>query len=1218
VKQLSSFLAISALLLCAATVYGQVGKGSISGTVTDLTGASVSGARVTLLNPGTGTTRHTVTSTAGLYTFGSLNPGTYQVKASHTGFSNAMVNNVVVTVDQITSANIKLQVGAATETVTVSATTNLIDTSNSTVGAMVQSKTLDEAPLLYRNVYDLAQLTAGVNAPNGSPGSTDSMVGIQDITTGRPGVDISGATINGSIAGAVSIMIDGSPINVLVTDDAITLPAMDINEDAVDEVRMETQNTSASVQSSGAGVISVSTKSGTNSIHGDVFAQFRPNAFSANEYFNKQTELNTNVANTPPEYHRYQEGAAIGGPILKDRLFYFGDYQSTQQEQYEGIDYFSVPTAAEKTGNFSAASFNIYNPTQPENPNGTRQPFPGNTIPNPNPIGLLFLSKMPACNLPSPTVCEAATTDVVNNYGVPGLDPYHQNSFDVRLDWDESQNQHIFGRLSYDRLNSATANAFPSGWDWAYAQNLTDAYDVVLGDGITLNPSTLLQLRYSFVRHNENQGNPGFLSNNITAQGFPSSLAAAIPNGASNIPYIYFDDVGGGVGGTAFGNVLEDIEDNHDIIASIEKTWGKHQISLGFEGARRYMYTGRASDGAGGYGFDISSTDQQTSPSSGVTVGGSDFASALLGMGESNGDSGDIVTPVFVALSNPYYGAFVEDTVTASHSLTITAGLRWDIFAGQTERHNRLEYFDPTATNTYNGVSYTGAAVYTNSSNRNSYAINKTDFGPRLAVAWQPASNFVVRGGGGFYYGPSTSENGRPGNQGYSATTPWNDSCIDAAGNSVYYSPGCAAPVADNFAVPYSLSNPFPEGLDPVFSIAHPAPAGLANELGLNLSQAPLYRMPTPVTYDFNFGVEYELPHQVVVDVGYVGSRGLFLPGIPVAPNQLTLAQYRQYNTSLCIKPNPSCIYYPNQWAGIQPKTNALYGQSMVPLWYAIQPFPQFGSGSYSASGGGISIVNSARGDSEYSSMQVKVQKRLSNNMSVLSTFTWGKLMSDDSNPPIDFVGSHAGSIQDTKDLYLEHSIAAQDIKYSWNALVTYQLPFGRGQRVNLNGFANQALGGWTVSGIAYLSTGVPVASPPSGLTPSYFPQRADMTCNPATGAPHTEAHWLNDNCFAIPGTEGGGAAVPYIPGNAPTYLDSVRTQGARDLDLSLLKYFRFGAEKSIRFQVSGYNMTNTPQLGTPSIPTLSSALSGSSLFGQITNTLNTPRQFQFGTRFTF
>ena len=181
-------------------------------------------------------------------------------------------------------------------------------------------------------------------------------------------------------------------------------------------------------------------KSGTNRFHGDVFGVFRPNALSANEYFNKNTSTAaTGKANTPPAFYRYQEGGAIGGAIKKDKLFFFGDYEDTQQEQFEGSRPYYVPTSAGTDRRFLKMGFTIYDPTQPDNPDGTRQPFPGNIITNPNPIALLFLSKMPKCNYPSPTTCDPATTDSTDNYQVPGLDPFTGDRFDVRRRLDKER-----------------------------------------------------------------------------------------------------------------------------------------------------------------------------------------------------------------------------------------------------------------------------------------------------------------------------------------------------------------------------------------------------------------------------------------------------------------------------------------------------------------------------------------------------------------------------------------------------------------------------------------------------------------------------------------------------------------------------------------------------------------------------------------------------------
>jgi hypothetical protein len=248
-------------------------------------------------------------------------------------------------------------------------------------------------------------------------------------------------------------------------------------------------------------------------------------------------------------------------------------------------------------------------------------------------------------------------------------------------------------------------------------------------------------------------------------------------------------------------------------------------------------------------------------------------------------------------------------------------------------------------------------------------------------------------------------------------------------------------------------------------------------------------------------------------------------------------------------------------------------------------------------------------GDSEYSSLQTKVQKRLTGHFTTLATFTWGKIMSDDGHPPLGFVGSHSVVVQDWKDLRLEHSISPQDVKYSFTGQVSYDLPVGKNRGVNLHGVSDAILGGWTTNGILYLGTGVPIASPVIGAPISYFNQRADLICDPSSGFHRSVSQWVNNSCFAFP-------ASPFVPGTAPAYLDHVRTRGARNLDLSIYKSFALGERKDLRFDVSSYNVTNTPQFGAPSRVSMTS--SGGQPYGAITNTINTPRQFQFGARFTF
>jgi Carboxypeptidase regulatory-like domain len=1230
---IGKLLYASVLIFCSAiAAFAQAGRGSISGTVTDPGGAVIPGAQVVLEETATGVKQHTVTSAGGLYSFISLNPGVYKVTVSQSGFSTATREKITVNVDETTAVNITLKVGAATETVTVTTGADLVEPTNSTVGSLIPAEAIDRVPLLYRNVYDLVQLSAGVISVNGSPNSSDSMQSVQNISVGRPGVDVSADTINGSIVGSVYYMLDGSPIGIAENNSAAIIPAMNIPEDGVQEVRVETQNTPASYQSGAAGVISLVSKTGTNQFHGDVFGVFRPNVLSANDYFNKNFDLINGVNNTPPDFYRYQEGGAIGGPIKKDKLFFFADYEDTQQEQFEGLKQYTVPTSAERTGDFSAMGFTIYDPTQPDNPDGTRQAFPGNKITNPNPIGLLYLSKMPKCNYPNPTNCDSATIDQSPNYSVPGLDPFNSHRFDVRVDWAKSDKQRIFTRFSYDKLIFATANVFPSGWDPDYAQNTTNGRNILVADDLTLNSSTVLNLRYSFTRHHEVQGGPpSYLNTDITnlgsvngsPVGFPASLASQVVY--KQLPFIIFGDLSGssggnsGVGGTADYNNFAYASENSDANATITKVWGKHEFSTGFEWMKRYLNVGQPPAPAGAYEFDISGTDQTNASAS----GGSDFASLLVGMAaDPNGPNPEVnfypnfTKDVFAAESNPYYAAFFEDTYHASKTLTITAGLRWDIFGGRNERFNRQEYFDPTATNTVSGDTYTGAEIYANGNNRSPFTANLHDLGPRLAFAWQPVARFVVRGGAGIYYGPSTHNVGAAtmNTDGFASQTVWNGTCANADGNTVFNSDTgpCAAGVGGNYTVPYSLSNPFPDGVIPVFTTP---PPGLANNLGIPI-QSVLHSQRTPTTYNFNFGLEYELPHQVVISAGYVGSRGLFLPIGSVDLNQLDLGTIAKNGNSLCIQSLASCSTTPNPYPDLPGSFN---GQATVPLWFALQQFPQFGDGSYGA-GNGVIISGYPAGDSEYSSLQTKVQKRLTSHFTMLATFTWGKLMTDDSNPPLSFVGAHNGSIQDWRNLIYDHSISPQDVKYSFNGEMSYDLPVGKGRALGLSGVSDALLGGWTVNGIVYLSTGVPINSPSSGTSPSYFGQRADMICNPSVGAPHTVNNWFNPNCFVQPGAENGGPANanPLVPGNAPDYLDNVRTRGAHDLDLSIFKTFSFGETKALRFDISGYNMTNFAQYGYPSVPSLVDYLNQGSPFGLIQGNVNTPRQFQFGARFTF
>ncbi len=1179
-----SLLAAGLIVLSAATLIAQSGRGGISGTVLDATGAVVPAAKVIAKDTAKGTALSTVTTAAGVYSFVSLAPGTYEVTVSREGFQTSLQKNIRVTVDQTNTVNVTLPTGGANDTVTVDASSSQLDSSNATIGQLISAQTIDRVPLVTRDVYELVQLSAGVLPANGTPNAADT----PGIFNQRSLADVSSYTVNGALQGNSYYMLDGSPIGVAENNAATIIPAFQVPEDGVEEFRVETQNTPASYASGGGGVISLVTKSGTNRFHGDAFGYFRPSALAANDYFYKQN----NPGAGTPDFHRYQEGGAISGPIIKDKLFFFGDYEATQQASLE-VGSSTVPTVAERTGDFSADPQTIYNPLVPDSDNVDpvdgqilRQPFANNVIPaeDLNPIALKFADKFPL-----PNTAGDGNPQHTNNYKSSGLDPFKAQKFDVRVDYTLNSKNRLFGRFSYGRLTFGNADLYGNGYDPFYYVNLTNTRNALVGYDRTLTPTSVLQLRASFTRHFEDQtGDPSQNNFDIASVGFPQALADQVV--FRQLPVFTFGATSP-VGGTSNYDTFIFASENSDVSATLTKLLGKHELSAGFEYQKMFMNIGQPPAPAGTYGFDTTATSSRAYNA--VDGSGSDFASFLLGMGSvPGGESGNFTKDIFAAEANPYYAAFVQDNYHITPKLTVNLGLRWDIFGGRTERHNRQEYFDPNLAFNLNGVSLVGGERFATSGNRSPFTTNLTDFAPRASFAWQTAPHVVFRGGAGIYYGPSSEMVGNPAlnGDGFSSSTDWNATQVNADGNTVILN---------------SLSNPFPNGVvQPLGSTLGPA-----TNIGTGLSTV-LHSPHTLTTYNFNLGVEVELPGNTIFSLAYVGSRGLYLPLGTVDLNTLPLQTIAQYGDSLCVTGGAGCVMVPNTWEAIQPAQNMFYGQDTVPQYLALEQYPQF-SNSYNS---GVAVNGYPGADSDFSSLQVKVEKHMSHHISSIASFTWGKIMTNDSQPPLGFVGYHSGAPQDWRNLNLEHAVSAQDVKLQFNWQVSYDLPIGRGRALNLEGpVANSLLGGWTINSIAYLSDGVPIAAP-SGTNDPYFNQRVDLKCDPAANAARTATQWFNYTCFSQPASQ-------FAPGTAPAFLSSVRTDGAHQLDLSLYKSFALGKERNLRLEIASYNVTNSVQYSYPSVfwnPAVATDPTVMAGFGQITSAANQPRQFQFGSRFTF
>jgi len=361
------------------------GRGSLSGLVTDPSGAAVTAASVTLTNVATGVVSKGKTARAGLYSFVSLVPGSYRLEVSHGGFENTVRDQITIAVDQAETVNVTLTVGSQTETVTVSAAQDIMDVTSSTTAQLIGTEVIDRIPLVQRDIFQLALLSPGVIPQDGNVTSIDS---------GRDQVSI--FTINGAQQGTIYYILDGSPLTIGENNQGVVIPALEPPLDSVEEFRMELNTTPANVQTGAAGVISLVSKSGTDQFHGDGFVWLRPDGLDANNYFN-------NLNGVPiPDFHRYQWGGSVGGPIKKNKFFFFADYEGTQQATGAQLTT-TVPTAAEKTGDFSGdPGVTLYNPLNfgancPSGaPSPCPQPIPNNIITTINPVAQKYLPYWPS------------------------------------------------------------------------------------------------------------------------------------------------------------------------------------------------------------------------------------------------------------------------------------------------------------------------------------------------------------------------------------------------------------------------------------------------------------------------------------------------------------------------------------------------------------------------------------------------------------------------------------------------------------------------------------------------------------------------------------------------------------------------------------------------------------------------------------------------------
>ena len=1208
------FILLLLLLIIPATALGQGYFGTISGELTDTTGAVIPGVKVTLLDQEKGY-RTTVTSdSSGRYLFRDVPPGLYTVIAEARGFEKTERTGIRVDISENPTANLTLKVASSTETVEVQSQSQHLDMEDATTGLVVNRNFINDLPLVDRYVMDLTSLTPGVTEAD------------DQCSTGCTGTNF---VSNGSRNSTSDVLMDGATITNYEPNGGITNVTYTPSAEAVEEFRVEQSNFSAEYGFSGASVVNLITRSGTNSFHGSAYDFLRNQLTDANNWFN-----NLNGIPLPP-VHRNNFGGTIGGPIFKDKTFFFFDYDGTRQSS-AGTYQAGVPTTAERTngdfgevctaqggsfdskGECSVAAGQIWDPytgvyvandqgagavrsafipynrigdySSPGNAKLKGTPFElpggrGNLI-DPVAKQLMNLFPQPTPNFANPTIYD--------NWIGSGAGHYPNDQFDIKIDHRFSSKNLLSGRYSQQWASAVSYNCFQDFADpCAGGPNRTGAHLFTLNDVHTFNPTLQLTAILGFTRGMERisaYNGAGGVTDPLNKLGFPAYLNA---NGFIGVPAIFIDQNSyysagyTNIGGDPYGNYKQG-QDSGQLTLAIDKVFGNHDMKFGFEGRLHQMNYIQTNAPDGIFSFDRTGTSG--CPYDFSTCGGDGMASFMMGqMTQSNGGT-YIEIQDQPATQDHQYAWYAQENWKVRKQLTLNLGLRYDVSLPRTDRYNRQNWFDPTVMSPLQvpGLpTLHGGEVFASSKQRTIVNGDWKDIQPRFGFAYEMTPRTVVRGGYGIYYSQPRS--------GATGVAPYG-----AQGFNQYTS--AIVTYKSDGATPYlHLSNPYPNGL-----IQPPGNRlGLMNDVGFG-ANGPLRNVTnTPYEQSWSLGVERQAPYQIFLTALYAGKKGthLYFSGA----NYINHLGPQVEGFSLD-QINNLTNYVDNPFYGIITDPNSGLSASQVPEFSLELPYPQFPDG--------VSVDAFPIADSSYHSLQLMAEKRYSNGLQFLITYVWSKSI-DDSSAPDDnttWLGSFT-SLQDPNKPQLERSLSTFDIPAVLQFSYLYDLPVGRGRTFfnQMPAILDAILGGWKTNGIWRVACGRPLAfSTYDGTSiPTYGGQRPNIVGKPKR-AGGKDSEWIN-NYFANP----GAFQLPpvYTLGNAPRATALIRSPLSFNSNLSVEKDFSLAMiHEGMKFELrlEAQNALNHPVFGTPDTSV------DDPDFGIISYTSNSPRQVQLGMKITF
>ncbi len=1163
------------LLLVSGLALAQRDLGTLTGTVTDAQGAAVPNAKVSIINTATNVSYDTVTNGSGVYSRPALNPGTYTVTVEAAGFQKAQQSNVIVNPGAPVAVDITLQVGEASQTVEVTATAPLLQTETPALGSTLNAAQVAELPLGGQRTFSfLARMTPGVLTAE--PGAR-----------GAQGGDFSANGVRST--GENNFLLNGVDNNVNVID-FINQTSFVIGPsvEAIGTMQVLTNGYNAEYGRAAGGVVDVSLKSGTNEIHGVLFEILQNTDLDANRW---ETNL-AGAARAP--FKQNQFGGAAGGPIIKNKLFIFGDYQGTRIATAGGLvqnlgygGFYTIPTPAMRTGDFSGLlgpqigtdplgrpilQNEIYDPsTTKAGPGGAliRDPFPGNKIPTSkqDPVAMKMMALFPNTNQPVKSGFQPQ-----NGYYIVTPGGLNQDQGDGRVDYHMNDKNSIFGSISWSDTSKFAQPPLPGALDGAsfYGVSETDlGRNAMLSWTHIFSPAIVNEARVGFsrlvtARVQGNSNTDEFKALGIGGYDPTTTLNGGLPQFGIGGPYSQI--------GANDWLPTKEYNNEWDFIENLSVTKGAHSMKFGAEFRPLHFPFFQVPYPHGEMNF---SRDETAFPSTGKDTGGQNgsinadtgdqMASFLLGAI----NNGQISTTNFISSTKQAYAFYAQDDWKLTSKLTLSYGVRYELFSPIGEQFARQSNFDyntltlqiPKGPNqntplppnfntpaTINGITFPALFpnVKVSRGQVGPYLIpwDKADIGPRIGFAYNIVPKTVIRAAYGIFYGGEENQGGNP-NRGESA--PFN------------LSPQLNRPSGVGQFQP----DPFFAGGAATGGIAYGYPLNVFNGFPVSSLQfrevAEDFR--NPMVQKWNFAVQQELPSQMALEVSYVGnhsSHQLLQPDFNACPNLGTLNS------------NINCN--------------------------ALRPVPYIGSISGTAT----------FGFGNYEGMTVKLEKRYSAGLQFVAAYTYGHALA---NSGTTLSGSNGLYTKDNTNFASSYSSASWDIRHNFTMGADYDIPFGRGKQFgsNMNSIVNAIAGNWHLNGILTLHTGNPYTLRANGCqgvwagcSPDLVPN-TDADAAPTGGRIPTE--WFNTANVTAPAplTEGNlGLQTNYSP---PT----------KTVDLSLFKDFPITERFKLQFRAESFNIANTPQFSTPD-NTL-----GDAKFGQVTSTqAGSERHIQFALRLQF